>query len=970
VTNGAEVSLRFLGKWVWTSGNDSVQLDATTGALVVGAEPGDGAHRFNAYGTLESFTLQASNGKFVALKGTAYVADRSATDPVNRFTLSGDRPAAHVVDLGPPGATSPHQLWNRNGTAIAPIAASVAPPETAQIVTTVVTEGIDALLEGGVSSPDLSWAILRGVDFGSAPSVDFNTADLRHTDFTGSEIPPGTPFHHADASAADFTDAVLEDCDLGSATLTSADFTRAKMAGADLSGAVLTGATLTDADLRNTANLAQARFDGATLIRTDLRDAPNIFETSFANAKLNGARFDGASVTGWMDLTGADCTDVRLFNPPDATTVFPNCVRVDAKTNFHGAQLRYLDFTGYDLADVNFAHADLTGCKLDGAALDRTNFGFATLDRATFTGGISMHGANLANSSLRGADLTGAQLGAVTQLFRVGDDSRDHGVFLAALRTSDVAGVGAVFDRNKRPLSGTVSVRAMVFAPDTAWQVQDAAHLYLVFLEPVGAGKSLVVYEPSAPAVLANAFMVDVNLKSANLFGVRASGAQLYATAGGKVNLNKANINGLQANNANLGGIDLSEAYLAGCNFDYAVLTGAKFIGATLTVDANGGQPSFNGANLQGAKFDKAILKDVIFANAAVAVARPGNPTAVAGVWLFDLSAEQAELLVPQLQAASVDPAAKPGDPQHVFTAPTELLATMDATGPVPKGLRAAFKAASLTLADSALLVVLTTELFWLVGTGRTQSAVFRSVDRQYRPALGVSTDGEYTVDADFYLPLSVEASLRNGPATISVVEAFKAAGHPLAAGATVTTSQHPVVWQVVSGTDTYTLGIAFDSTIAGVDTKITVRPSIPNVISTFGQVSIALSNQSVITRLDGGGWKVDNDAGNPFNPARGYIEFTVLPTAQGGLDVYGSLIRIVRATGQGAQEFTNIPCEITRLTVDELAGSGTTVCPNGATVTANQGDRLPFARWMSARYLPRPPVCVPDPQGKFFCPT
>ena len=133
-------------------------------------------------------------------------------------------------------------------------------------------------------------------------------------------------------------------------------------------------------------------------------------------------------------------------------------------------------------------------------------------------------------------------------------------------------------------------------------------------------------------------------------------------------------------------------------NFDYAVLTDADFTGATMTVDANGGQTSFNGANLQGAKFQTATLHDVIFTNAAMAVANPNDPLLAAGVWLFDLDSSQAELVTSELEAASADPAAKPAEPQHVFTLPIELLPTMNAAGPVPAGVAVAFNDAHITL--------------------------------------------------------------------------------------------------------------------------------------------------------------------------------------------------------------------------------------------------------------------------------
>ena len=145
-----------------------------------------------------------------------------------------------------------------------------------------------------------------------------------------------------------------------------------------------------------------------------------------------------------------------------------------------------------------------------------------------------------------------------------------------------------------------------------------------------------------------------------------------------------------------------------------------------------------------------------------------------------------------------------------------------------------------------------------------------------------------------------------------AVVDAFAAAKSPLGAGATVTTDQHPTVWQVISGSDTYTLWIAFNSSALGVSVTLVGRPSIPNVIALFGEYSIALGQRAAISRIDGGGWAIDNDSENPFTSSLGYITFNLFQNASGGLDVFGSLVRIVRSTSSGTQEFHNIPCETT----------------------------------------------------------
>lgn len=966
--------MRFLGKYSFTQGSDVVQIDST-GKLVVAAPPvapADG-ERFNAYGTEASFTLQASNGKFVTLAGSSYVADKQSDNPINHFTITGNANAVQVHDLGVSGSTGDH-VWEVTTGALAPSAPVTPAPPGAEFELSIVTVGTETILSSGFSSsqPDLRWVNLAGVDLSSAGLLDMSTGLVGNANFSGVTFLEGANLASISGEKADFTKATMPDISLQGATLPCASFVGVTMTGtmgADLSNGKFVGADFTDVHMKGSANLGHAVFDGATMTRANLSDAANIIDTSFVGADLTSVDFMGASVTGVMDLRNADLTDAKLSNPSDSVTIYPNFLKVDSATNFRGATIQYLDFSGYDLSLINFARADLTGCKLDNANLTKCNFGFATLDHATLTGGISMHGANLSNASLRRADLTGAQLGGISQLFRVDAQQSDYTAFLDGLRSGDKAAVQTVFTANHHALVGSISVRPSAFAPETAWQVQDDKADYTVFLECMAGVESLNVYLPTTPAVLSNAFMVDVNLKDANLYNVRASGAQIYATVGRSVNLNRAKVDGLQANNANLGEIDLGQAYLAGVNFDYAVLTGANFVGATMTVDATGGQPSFNGANLQGARFGTATLRDVIFTNAAMAVANPNDPNSAAGVWLFDLEPAQAEIVTAELDAASADPNAKLSDPRHVFTLPIQLLPTMDAAGPVPHGVGVAFSDANVTLAKDALLVPYSTELFWKVSDGGSDWVIFRSVNDDYAPALGVAQGAAYTTGALFYLPLALEGKLGNGPLDQDVIKAFKKAGHPVGASATVTTAPHPIVWQVISGDRIYTLWIIYESNTQGVTVSIMCRPTIPNLVSAFGNVSMPLSAQSRITRLQDGGWKISNDAENPFNSAQGYIEFQAFPQSGGGLSVYGSLIRIVRLGTKGEQTYHNIRCATTELTAAELEGAGNTICPNGASVQANKGDGLPFDQWLSARFLPRPPRCVPDPNGNFNCP-
>lgn len=973
------MSLPFLGKWTFAQGNAFVQIDPASGALKVAAQPADGSEKFNAYGTTSAFVLQANNGQYVVASGSSYVASAARTATLNQFALdSGDAGAFRIKDLGANGQGSQF-YWNNANGALGQVPVS-SPPATTNFAQTIITPDLNTIFQNGFSSPqpDLSWAYLSGVDFNQATAqLDFSQSNLSHADFSQAKFPDQTGFEGCTGQYANFANTALTGAIIGSAHMEHSDFTKAIADGADFSGSFFNDATMTGIKLRQSDNLAGTHFNGAHLEGADFTGSGNILNTDFTGAFLMGALFTGSSVTGPMILNGADLTGAYLNNP-GMVTIYPKMIQLDAKTNFTQAHLQNLDFTGYDLSNVVFTHADLTGCKLDRTTLQNTEFGYAVLDGVTFTGGISMQGANFSNASLMGVDLTGAQMGAIGLMFRVSSPTPDYTNLLAGLQNADGDAVAKVFNRNGHPLQGKVAVTVPSFAPaGTRWQVEvtlPAPATYTVISEKMDSSQTLGVYQPTTPAVLTNAFMVNANLTGANLYAVRASGAQLYATAGKKVNLNRAKLDGLQINNGNLGSIDLSQADLPGVNFDYSILTGAKFTGAQIHVDAAGGQTSFNGANLQGADFTSATITNAVFTNAAVSVPSPADPSAFAGVWLFGLSAQDATLVVPELNAASPDPNAPPTDPQHQFTIPIELLQLLSTPGPVPKGIAAAFADANITLSASALLTILTESIYWQVSDGSANYVIFEACDSSnYEPSLGVASGAKYTPNAKFFLPLSLESLLANGPVNSTLAAAFnkeaaKKGLPPLSNAAKILIAQHPTSWQVVDSPTIYSLWLDLQSTLSGCSIIITARPALWNTINAFGDVSIALSQRATVTRLDkNAGWVLSNDAENPFNPVKNYIEFQIFPNSSKGIDVYGSLMRIIRMKSPTEEQFFNIPCSTTVLTQQQM--STNTICPNSDAVSTNQSNKIPFNQWMRARFLPSPPFCVPDPQGNFNCP-
>jgi uncharacterized protein YjbI with pentapeptide repeats len=965
--------MTFLGKWTLAQGANVVQISMTSGALSLGVAPSDGSDNLNAYGSATAFILQGANGLYVVASGDGYAATKAEGDELNQFALVDDGSGGErICDLGINGTGATQYYWNNDGGALKRIAKSDSPPATTSFAQTVVTVGLATILQQGFGTPqpDLTWVNLSGADFTQAQTgLDFTQVILTHADMSNTKFDQGTGFDGSTAPFVNFSGATLAGCSIGSTNFTNANFSNANLQQINADNCDFTDATLTGASFKSAINLAQSKFVGAKSQNVDFSSTANIFQTDFSNADLTGASFTGSSVTGTMTIKGANLTGAALNNPGGQVTIYPKMIVLDIDTNFTRAQLQYIDFSGYELGGMVFTQADMTGCNLHGADLTNTELSYATLDNVSFTGTVRMNGANLSNASLKGADLTNAQLGALSGLFSVGEGTANYNAFLTALQSDDADAVQKVFAANGYTLSGTITITASRFS-STTWTVEATAptpEVFTVVQEKVGGVDALDVYTPTTPAVLSNAFMVNVTLTSANLIGVNAAGASIYGVGGSNPNLNSALLQEAQFDNANLGNADFSSANLAGVSFDYAILTNAVFQNAQLSTAAGGARASFIGANLQSANFDGTTFNNVVFTNAALGVANPNNPSAVAGVWLFSLSEADQTLVVPQLEsAANTIP---PTKPPHQFNLSLQSLQQLQVPGPVSPGIVTGFKNAGVTLTSDAVLTIISESIYWQVTGGQTNYVIFPSYDtKNYTPALGVAAGTEYTPTPQFTLPLSLENDLNNGPVDSAVIAAFKTADHPISASAQIAVAQHPTDWQIINGPPGYEVYSVWLDLSAG-ETTITVRPALSAVIAAFNNASIALSIRSTVTTIASGGWQVNNDAENPFNPVKNYIIFNLIPNkTTNGLDVFGAFMRIERLKSPTETEYFNIPAAVTTLTQTQMASPGN-VCPNGDFSTTNQKNNLPYDQWLRARVAPRPPFCVPDPAGLYVCP-
>lgn len=956
----------FIGKWRLTQAAMSVRIDQATGILALGSGDAGGNDHFNAYGTATQFVLQGANGKYVVWTGSAYAATGTVDGAINQFTwLASGAAAGGMVDLGIDGSGADRCLWNAQGTSLTRTAYVTPPPPSATFALNIVTPGLAEILRGGFDSPmpDLIWVNLAQTDFTQALArLDFTTSLLNNADLSHCQFDYSTAFDGSQAPGVRFIGARLQLSSFGSVNCQGADFTDANLAGVQADNGDFTNATFTNAVLKQAGNLAHARFVNAKCQNADFSGTLNIYDTDFTGADLTGARFTGASVTGSMTIRGANLTDAALNNP-SGVTIYPGKIILDATTNFTRCQLQNIDFSGYMLANNIFTGADMTGCSFHGATLTGAELAYAKLDTCKFTGTALLNGANLSNASAKGADFTNAQLGALSSLFSVADGSANYTILLDGLNTDNAAKVTQVFAANGYTLAGTVTITPSRFS-DITWTVQATApttQSYTVIQQSIGGVMTLTVYSPTTPAVLSNAFMVNAIMTGANMIGVNAAGASIYGIGGSKPNLNAALLQDAAFNNANLSNADFSSADLGGVNFDYAILTNSVYQHARLTTSGTGTRASFVGANLQSANFDGAVINNVNFANAAVSLANPANGSLSAGVWLFTVPQPQAALITAELGAAA----------SGQFTLTNQALQQLQTPGPVGPGIVNAFKQQGITLTADAVLSIMGEGIYWQLTDGTTHYVIFESYDpRAYAPALGVALGSQYTTSAQFYLPLSTEPYLKNGPVTPQVIAAFAAASHPISASAQVIIAQHPTDWQIINGAPAYQVYALWLAVVSNAGLTITVRPAIPNVISAFAAASTALSTRATVSKLStNNGWYVSNDAQDPYNPVINYITFNLIQGQPNDpVDVYGAVMRIARLSGPDDLQYFNIAPGITVLAQSQLSGPGN-VCPNGDFATTNQANGLPYTKWLRARVAPRPPRCIPDPNGMFFCP-
>ena len=184
-----------------------------------------------------------------------------------------------------------------------------------------------------------------------------------------------------------------------------------------------------------------------------------------------------------------------------------------------------------------------------------------------------------------------------------------------------------------------------------------------------------------------------------------------------------------------------------------------------------------------------------------------------------------------------------------------------------------------------------------------------------------------------------------------------------ISSNAQIQTVEVDSVWQIVDGTQSYTLWTGIDEEGK---TELYAMSSLTKTRAAFTRSSMILRLQASAAADKPDQWLIDNDSENPKNFSTGYVKF-VVKLKDNVLDVYGAALRILRMGENNQEEFTTETCQVT--TISQTNMNADTVLPNGATLSVNQArsNKSWDTLWLRATQPPRPPDCVPT--NNSWCP-
>jgi uncharacterized protein YjbI with pentapeptide repeats len=698
---------------------------------------------------------------------------------------------------------------------------------------------------------------------------------------------------------------------------------------------------------------------------------------------------------------GIDLLAATVGQPIQISQITPSLAAVQAKGNCDGGDFAWVDLTNQTLDKVsligsNFSHCNLTNFKFLNCGMRRAVFDHCTAP------GADLSGSDLAGASLNQVDLTGVVANPIPELYLkplqppAPDNPRTsfagsklkqsligNDWSMLDLRGTTILDLSSPLSSESNPLWAKHSLLTGLNHNNFSHHLLPYASFDNAVLDSVNLNDCDLTHASFIQASMHGTVLSNATLKNANMTGAQLGslghlftlpgGYEVHLDAGPAVNaalreqfeqhgitpcanaaletmatgrfwqLNdldneiiytvrlEMKTNSTQALTvyqpavaASLVNAYMPDAILTGANLFGITANNIQFYGSRARLDGAAilEEAKLNGSNLSTVNFTQAQLHGINLSNCHLFNAKFNkanlSPSAFGGVAdLSNSNLQGADFTGAQLYSANLTNAAV------AINVPTKVIAKQGGV----YLFSLPYNGDITTLAEYTTELSAAAASFFSLNPGGDEVAL-----QQYLTALKTNN----------LTPLKL---------------AFLKKKITLSAEARILTVETDSVWQIVDGTQSYTLWTGPDE--QG-HTELYAASSLTKTRLAFKRSKLTLRWQaSVLIDTPGQQWLLDNDSQNPQNFSTGYVKF-IMKLNGNVLDVYGTALRILRLGDQNQEQFFTETCQITILSETNM--SGNTVCPNGATLSVNQSrsgkswDTL----WLRAAVPPPPPTCVP----------
>ncbi|MBW7474092.1 pentapeptide repeat-containing protein [Paenibacillus oenotherae] len=775
------------------------------------------------------------------------------------------------------------------------------------------------------------------------------------------------------------------------------------------------------------ANGSYLVYGGSSYTATAGRDgSPALFILQTAGTNVNLIE-QASGVQYAVNMSGSTVTRVAASNPP-ATAQFiqqsitPGLAQIQQSSVIHDA-----DLTWAYLASADVSYVDFSGCNMTNA-----NFANATLFEATFQG---------PDTILSQAVFTGAQMNYVIMPKCTAADTDFSNATMKFAVLSDATMKNCNF-------TSANLTDASIDGADLTGSAMAKANLY-------GA---ILIGTVLADADLTGANLLLANVNSIHIPGATLSGANMNnadlttAEIDAHTNFTGTSLQNVRFLNCALPGVTFTHADLTGGLLDGCDLTGTDFSFANLTnaslkngvklFSASMSNATLTGANLTGAQLgakqeaftlSTSLIGDLnggaITTGISQAFQAAGHPLSSAATLTVRIPSQDwvitdnntvytitngGSVLYVWLYVSSNDAAVLAGAymPNAIFTDANLYAVNMSGVnwyGNLAKADNADLEEADLANANLASMDFSQARMYGanldssnLIGTTMNGTFLTPSINKKQTSLAFANMQGTTFQQAQlqnavltnaavslnegpfFNLPSTYSTDLDNGTISSALRQQFQNNNYPLDTNAKVTVVTLGNCWTISNGSNTiypvysiikigtllYVSGGPIGVPLFQLPQSMTAEfdaqnlaQDIQTAFSTNGYPLLSSAKIDMVI-IAGSKWHMTNISTDTTQLQQGYVEFYVISNSDGTLHVYGSVLMVIRPDDTHTLEQVRVVLATTELTQDVM--DGTTTCPNGQKLQQYLNQKPPqhltWEAMMTAATPPKPPACIPDP--------